>query len=216
MSELPKITPREDGPLVVENPPRLTDPDGAEIETKAVAALCRCGASKNKPFCDGSHNEIGFESAPDRSRLRNTPIDYQGVAEGVAEGVAVTISYTPVLCTHAAQCQARAAAVFNPKAKPWIQPGNGALTEILDVIAACPSGALRISVGDTPQQHMTTGDVGIQVQKNGPYHVSNVALEAEFNGVGASRTKFSLCRCGLSKNKPFCDGSHHDAAWTDD
>ncbi|HCQ64840.1 MAG TPA: iron-binding protein [Rhodobacteraceae bacterium] len=63
---------------------------------------------------------------------------------------------------------------------------------------------------------MTTGDVGIQVQKNGPYHVSNVALEAEFNGVGASRTKFSLCRCGLSKNKPFCDGSHHDAAWTDD
>ncbi len=212
MSHLPKITPREDGPLVVENPPRLTDAGGTEIETKAVAALCRCGGSKNKPFCDGSHNEIGFESAPDHSRLRNTPIEYKGVADGVA----LTISYTPVLCTHAAQCQARAATVFDPKAKPWIQPDNGALAEILDVIAACPSGALRISVGGTPQQHMTTGEVEIQVEKNGPYHVSNVALEAEFNGVGASRTKFSLCRCGLSKNKPFCDGSHHDAAWTDD
>ena len=212
MSDLPRITPREDGPLVVEHPPRLTGPDGAEIETKAVAALCRCGASKNKPFCDGSHNDVGFQSAPDLSRLRNTPIDYSGEVEGVA----VTISYTPVLCTHAAQCQARAAKVFNPKAKPWIQPENGNLTEILDVIAACPSGALRISVGDAPLQHMTTGEVGIRVEKNGPYHVTNVGLDAEFNSAGASRAKYSLCRCGLSKNKPFCDGSHHDAHWTDE
>ncbi|MEM9641774.1 MAG: CDGSH iron-sulfur domain-containing protein, partial [Pseudomonadota bacterium] len=40
-------------------------------------------------------------------------------------------------------------------------------------------------------------------------------LEADFNGAGASRAKYSLCRCGLSKNKPFCDGSHYDAKWSD-
>ena len=46
--------------------------------------------------------------------------------------------------------------------------------------------------------------------------VTNVAIEAEFNGVGASTRKYVLCRCGQSKNKPFCDGTHHDVGWTDD
>lgn len=72
-----------------------------------------------------------------------------------------------------------------------------------------------MSVGNRPEQHLTTGDVSIRIEPNGPYHVTNVALEAEFNGVGASKAKYSLCRCGLSKNKPFCDGSHYDAKWTD-
>ena len=212
MTDLAKIIPAQDGPLIVENPPNLKGSVEADLTGKPKVALCRCGASANKPFCDGTHTKVGFASAPDRSRLRNAPVDYTGQVNGVE----VTVSYTPVLCTHAAQCQARAVAVFNPKQKPWIQPENGTLDAIIDVMAACPSGALRVSVGDQPAQHMTTGDVGIAVEKNGPYHVTNVALEAEFNGAGASRAKYSLCRCGLSKNKPFCDGSHHDAKWSDD
>lgn len=212
MTDLPKITAAPDGPLIVDNPPNLTGSVAAELTGKPKTALCRCGASANKPYCDGSHSKIGFTSTPDHSRLRNAAVDYTGQVNGVD----VTVSYTPVLCTHAAQCQARAVAVFNPKAKPWIQPENGTLEAIMDVIAACPSGALRVSVGEQPAQHMTTGEVAIAVEKDGPYHVSNVALEAEFNGVGASRAKYSLCRCGLSKNKPFCDGSHYDAKWSDD
>ncbi|GAB5446279.1 CDGSH iron-sulfur domain-containing protein [Gymnodinialimonas sp.] len=212
MTDLPKITPAPNGPLIVENPPRLTGADGTDIETPPKFGLCRCGASARKPFCDGSHAKIGFESAPDHTRLRNKALDYAGEVNGVP----VTISYTPVLCTHAAECQKRAARVFNPKAKPWIQPENGSAAEIMDVIAACPSGALRVSVGDQTAQHLTTGDMGIAVEKNGPFHVTNVPLDAEFNGVGASRAKYSLCRCGLSKNKPFCDGSHYDAKWSDD
>jgi CDGSH-type Zn-finger protein len=212
MTDQPKISLREDGPLVAENIPDLTGADGAALEGKPVMALCRCGASANKPFCDGSHNAAEFKSAPDHAKLRNQAVDYKGVADGIP----VTISYTPVLCTHAAECQARAASVFNPREKPWVQPDGGNLAEILDVIAACPSGALRVSVGDVPAQHMTIGDVGISIEKNGPYHVTNVALDAEFNGVGASRAKYSLCRCGLSKNKPFCDGTHYGAKWKDD
>lgn len=65
-------------------------------------------------------------------------------------------------------------------------------------------------------QHMTTGEASIEVERNGPYRVKNVPIEAEFNGVGASRAKYVLCRCGHSNNKPFCDGSHRDAGWTDD
>lgn len=207
----PKFTPRENGPLVLENAPDLTAADGTTIETKAVAALCRCGLSQNKPFCDGSHNG-NFDSTPDHSKLRNAAVRYSGKVEGQD----VTISYTPVLCTHAAECSSRALSVFNPKEKPWVQPESGTLDEILDVMAACPSGALRMSVGEQPEQHLTTGDVSVRVEKHGPYHVTNVALEAEFNGIGASHAKYSLCRCGHSKNKPFCDGSHYDAKWRDD
>jgi len=197
---------------MVANPPDLRSDVGGTIETKAVAALCRCGLSANKPFCDGSHQNAGFSSAPDHTRLRNAALDYTGTVDGTE----VTISYTPVLCTHAAECQARAAAVFNPRQKPWVQPQNGSLSEILDVIAACPSGALRVTASAAEPHHLTTGEVSIRVEKNGPFHVQNIALDAEFNGVGASHAKYSLCRCGLSKNKPFCDGSHHDAGWTDD
>ncbi|MEO1796839.1 MAG: CDGSH iron-sulfur domain-containing protein [Pseudomonadota bacterium] len=211
MSQNPKISPVEDGPLIVDAPPNLTGSVEADLNDKDRVALCRCGASANKPFCDGAHAKLGFASAPDHSRLRNAPIEYVGDVNGAS----VTISYTPVLCTHAAQCQARAIAVFNPKQKPWIQPENGTLEGIMDVIAACPSGALRVAVGAQPGQHMTTGEVSIQVEKDGPYHVTNVPLDAEFNGAGASRAKYSLCRCGLSKNKPFCDGSHYDQHWSD-
>lgn len=211
MSDLPKITSAENGPLIVENPPKLTGETPVETEGRPKVALCRCGASAKKPFCDGTHSKIGFDSTPDHSRIRNSAIDYTGIVEGQS----VTISYTPVLCTHAAQCQARAKDVFDPKTKPWVKPDGGNLERILDVMMACPSGALRVAVGDLPPQHMTSGDVSIAIEKDGPYHVKNVPLDAEFNGVGASRAKYSLCRCGLSKNKPFCDGSHYDEKWSD-
>lgn len=211
MSKLPKISLADNGPLLVDNPPDLDGSVVKELQGKPKAALCRCGASANKPFCDGAHAQVGFDSSPDHSALRNDPLDYQGMVSGTA----VTISYTPVLCTHAAQCQARAAAVFDPGSNPWVRPEKGTMQDILDVVAACPSGALRVAVAEQPQQHLTTGNIGITVEKDGPYHVTNVVLEAEFNGVGASRTKYSLCRCGLSKNKPFCDGSHYDEQWSD-
>jgi len=131
---LPKISPAENGPLIVETPPNLTGAVEADLSDKPKVALCRCGASANKPFCDGAHNKIGFSSSSDPSRLRTTPVDYSGDVNGVH----VTVSYTPVLCTHAAQCQARAASVFDPSKKPWIQPENGTVESILDVIAACP------------------------------------------------------------------------------
>ncbi len=208
----PKITPRDDGPLMVSNPPILRHRSGAEIETKDVAALCRCGLSSNKPFCDGSHRDT-FTSAPDHTKIRNAELTYSGEVEGQD----VTIAYTPVLCSHAGECSKRAASVFKPKEKPWVQPENGTLAEILEVMAACPSGALRVSVAArTDPQHLTRGEAEIEVEPHGPYWVKNVELEAEFNGVGASRAKYVLCRCGLSKNKPFCDGTHYDAGWRDD
>lgn len=212
MSAETKITPRQDGPLVVTSPPTLRDHSGSEIETKNVAALCRCGASKNKPFCDGSHTEAGFSSAPDHSKIRNSELRYSGEVEGQS----VVVSYTPVLCSHAGECARIAGAVFEPSAKPWIRPENGTLEGILKVMSACPSGALRVSVFDTEPQHLAAATVEIEVERNGPYRVKNVPIDAELNGVGASHSKYVLCRCGQSKNKPFCDGTHYDVGWRDD
>lgn len=57
------ITPYRDGPLLVRGPFELVDSDGARIETRrTVVALCRCGKSRNRPFCDGTHKLIGFRT----------------------------------------------------------------------------------------------------------------------------------------------------------
>ena len=65
------ITPYRDGPLIVRGNFRLVDQDGAEIDPgRETIALCRCGKSGSKPFCDGSHKRAGFSapSAPSRPR----------------------------------------------------------------------------------------------------------------------------------------------------
>jgi len=61
MSEV-SITPRDNGPLLVKGPIKLVDVEGNAFETKETTYLCRCGASNNKPFCDGTHAKIGFNA----------------------------------------------------------------------------------------------------------------------------------------------------------
>ena len=58
------VEPRPNGPLFVRGAVRIVDPDGHLIREVTRVALCRCGASENKPFCDGSHLRIGFTTAP--------------------------------------------------------------------------------------------------------------------------------------------------------
>jgi CDGSH-type Zn-finger protein len=58
------IMPSDDGPYIVKGQFRLVDSAGKEFEVKEAAALCRCGQSQKKPFCDGSHGRVGFQSAP--------------------------------------------------------------------------------------------------------------------------------------------------------
>ncbi len=62
MSELPKIKVTRNGPYIVTGEVEYVDADGTVVKTLAKAALCRCGHSQSKPFCDGSHREVGFEA----------------------------------------------------------------------------------------------------------------------------------------------------------
>lgn len=60
-----EITPRPNGPYLVKGPARIVDADGTAYDTtgRSVIALCRCGGSMTKPFCDGTHSKIGFQAA---------------------------------------------------------------------------------------------------------------------------------------------------------
>lgn len=61
MSEV-TITPRPNGPYLVQGPAKLVDAQGKEFTVQGeTIALCRCGASQNKPFCDGSHSRVNFQ-----------------------------------------------------------------------------------------------------------------------------------------------------------
>jgi len=87
--------------------------------------------------------------------------------------------------------------------------------EIIAVIRKCPSGALSYAIDGveaTPPERAPM----VTVADNGPYQITGgIELMAVKQGHGASSEHYTLCRCGASKNKPFCDGSHWDAGFRD-
>lgn len=205
----PKIAPAENGPLIVTGLTRLEGPDGAEIECKERVALCRCGLSAKKPYCDGTHAKEGFASARDGEPKHDRVQTY--------ESDDIEVRFNLAVCCHAQECVKGTARVFNPKARPWIRPGNDDAETIVAAIRNCPSGALSYTLKASGEDGPPAPDTAkITIEKDGPYAVTGpVALECETWGAGAARDRYVLCRCGASKTKPFCDGSHVDAAFKD-
>ena len=111
------------------------------------------------------------------------------------------------ICAHAAFCTERLPAVFRHKEQPWIVPDGAAVEEVIEIIEACPSGALSYTL-DGVEHRDQENPPGVMIAPSGPYVIQGgIDLETEW-GEGASREHFDLCRCGQSKNKPFCDGTH--------
>jgi len=196
VSEEPTVEERENGPLVFKGVTRMVAPDGSDIEVKPVMALCRCGGSGNKPFCDGSHRSNGFQSRGGEPSGRDRVYTFAGSEQSVL--------YNPLVCSHAAECVRIAPAAFDPARRPWINPDADDGKAVEAVVRACPSGALKLE----GQDHLIPDRAEISVQENGPYWVRGVALDERLAGDGATAEKKVLCRCGLSGNKPYCDGSH--------
>lgn len=198
------IKPLSDGPLVVKNLKEISGLDGTP---NPVMVLCRCGLSKNKPYCDNSHKEAGFSSENTRASGRDRMLKY--------EGAEATVFFNPMLCGHAAECGRLAKNIFDPAQKPWVQPDKGTVAQVESVVAACPSGALTYADSKGDPVHVVEKRPQVIVQKDGPYWVTDVDIEAPLQGEGMSARKFVLCRCGQSGNKPYCDGSHRDNGWKD-
>ena len=102
------------------------------------------------------------------------------------------------------------------KQGPWSDPDAASRDDIIATVGRCPSGALSYSV-DGVEHRDREGEPAIFVSPNGPYVVSGAPdLLDTVRAEGVSTEHFTLCRCGGSKNKPFCDGTHWHQGFTDD
>lgn len=205
--DAPSIELRQNGPALVSGLSSLVGADGESVPTKPMMALCRCGASKNKPFCDGSHTSINFSDERSPERTADGTQSY--------EGQNISVHYNRLLCSMSSECGRRLVQVFDTNREPWIEPDQGSVDEIVSVVRACPSGALSYQVNGAPIRHEVAQDSEIEIESDGPYNMRNISLTAGEWGSGACQNKYSLCRCGASKNKPFCDGSHSASGFVD-
>jgi len=171
------------------------------VPVRARFALCRCGNSGNKPFCDGTHAKIGFDGA----RLAVGP------AGAVQEyrGERVAIHDHRAMCAHSGVCTDNLPGVFRLGREPWIDADGADAEAVIAAVERCPSGALAYSIEGMPaaaQPH----ECLITASRNGPYYVSGPVALATEGPPPPIPHRYALCRCGGSKNKPFCDGTH----WT--
>lgn len=203
MSDRPTITPTENGPYEVRGCRRLTRlGDGTEYPVEETMWLCRCGGSKSKPFCDGTHQTNGFTDAKADDRVPDRREDYGGRG--------ITIHDNRGICAHAARCTEGLKAVFKLGEEPWIDPDGAPVEQVVAQVEQCPSGALSYSI-DGVEHRDRDAQPEMLVAPNGPYAIKGGAeLEHTMWGEGASREHFDLCRCGKSRNKPFCSGAHWD------
>jgi CDGSH-type Zn-finger protein len=207
MDQKPKIIPRPNGPLRVEGLSDLTCRKGP-IPCQPAMSLCRCGGSANKPFCDGTHRSNGFASTRHESRVADRRVTYRGRE--------IDIHDNRGLCAHAGHCTDGLPAVFRMKQEPWIAPDGADREAIAATIRKCPSGALSYSVGGVEHRERG-GKPSIYVSPDGPYVVTGgPELHETAMGEGAPAGHYTLCRCGGSKNKPFCDGTHWQIGFKDD
>ena len=204
------IQSQANGPYLVTNAENFTNWLGESLPTRPQMALCRCGKSAIKPFCDGTHAEIGFTAEKDSQRVPDQRDTYVGQQ--------VTILDNRGTCQHSGYCTDRLATVFRLDTDPFVAPSGGRMDEIIRAVRDCPSGALSYAVDDREAREQVDYDdkrePAIEVSKDGPYRITGAIALTDADGneeqrnEGASREHYALCRCGQSQNKPFCSGMH--------
>jgi CDGSH-type Zn-finger protein/uncharacterized Fe-S cluster protein YjdI len=136
------------------------------------------------------------------------------MADGAVETVAgksATVRFDGGRCIHARRCVLSQPTVFKANVEgPWIDPDAASAEALLNVALNCPSGAIQVFRRDGGADETNPKVNTISVRENGP-----LAINAEIVLAGApAGTRATLCRCGASKNKPYCDSSHVAAAFT--
>jgi CDGSH-type Zn-finger protein len=222
LKEKPKILTLPNGPyyLINEMEPKvvenLRNSNGESLSTIRGIALCRCGASKNKPFCDGTHGIIRFSN--NDTEVTETGHIVKDKRKTYA-GKKIIIHDNRKICSHAAECVNNSPSVFKFDARPWIDPEAATLEESINTIRKCPSGALSYSIDGVEYKDQNERKPMVTVSKEGPYIITGgvelIGDNLQF-GDGASKEHYTLCRCGASRNKPFCDGMHRVINFKDD
>lgn len=195
----PTIEVTKNGPYIVRNLHHFRNSKGVFIGTQPVMALCRCGASTTKPFCDGMHIKINFSDRKHEGRVPDRLETHEGERIAVHDNRGV--------CSHIGHCTDNLPTVFRMGYEPWINPDGAEPDDIARVIRMCPSGALSYSKDGILYKDWENQQE-IFVAHNRPYHVSGIRLIDPDGNTPETPDHYTLCRCGGSKNKPFCDGTH--------
>ncbi len=223
---VPKIVVTADGPYVVSGHVPLAlqviTPNeeglswewqqGASLDASPTYELCRCGRSQSKPFCDGRHTTPHFDGEETASRA-----PYAQHAEKHV-GPTLELSDEEDLCAFARFC--------DPGGKIWsvIKHSEEPDARALAIHEAnhCPSGRLVLhdrQTGDALEEPLPPS-IGVVEDPafgvSGPLWVrGSIRVESADGTAYERRNRVTLCRCGASSNKPFCDGSHASIEFKD-
>ena len=205
------------GPYLVTNARAVFDWLGEPIAVRPQLALCRCGGSQVKPWCDGTHATIGFTDGKDPNRVADRRETYVGQQ--------VTVLDNRGTCQHSGLCTDRLATVFHSGTQPFVTASGGRMDEIIRAARDCPSGALSYAVDGHEARadvdYHATREPAIEVSRDGPYRVTGGIPLVDADGRAVARTQgaslehYALCRCGQSQNKPFCSGMHYYVQFRD-
>jgi CDGSH-type Zn-finger protein len=180
---------------------------GKEIPVSEEYDLCRCGRSKTKPFCDGTHGEIFFDGTETASRK-----SFIEQIEPKTTGPELILSDVVALCASARFCDRAGGVWDNTRASNDPEARKIAIQEVWD----CPAGRLvlhnksgqLVEPEFEPSISLVLDPV---VPAPGPLWVrGGIPIEAADGTLYEIRNRVTLCRCGLSANKPFCDGKHEN------
>jgi CDGSH-type Zn-finger protein len=186
--------------------------EGEKFPAQKSYALCRCGHSRKKPFCDGSHAKVNFDGTETASRET-----YQQQAK-VMRGPAMSLADAESLCAFARFC--------DPNGQVWtlVNQTNdpAARKNFVRQVGDCPSGRLVAWDNATgkPVEPKHEPSIGL-VEDPANQCAGPIWLKGGVQVIGSDgfhyevRNRVTLCRCGASKNKPFCDGTHASIKFKD-
>jgi len=125
----------------------------------------------------------------------------------------ITVIWQPDLCIHSGVCFRSLPEVFKPRERPWIQMDKSETSRIVETVNACPSGAISIKTSKPPNimsiEATSSEGIKINIISNGPAKIAGACVITLADGTIIEKPNgVSLCRCGGSSNKPFCDASH--------
>lgn len=171
--------------------------------------LCRCGHSKNKPFCDGAHHKVDFDGTEtaDTGSTEERSFRFPG-------GTHIIVRKDPSLCMESGYCGLR-----DTEISELVAGSTDTKTRSLAIamVERCPSGALTYSIEaggpdiepDLPQQIAVTTEIIAEGEIPGPLWVTgNIPIERSDGKPFETRNRVTLCNCGQSRQKPLCDGTH--------
>ncbi len=175
--------------------------------------LCRCGQSGDKPFCDGTHRQIGFDGT--ESANTGPTASRQMAFRG---GTRLIVNKDSSLCMNSGFCGTSRAALAQ-----YVAASHDTEMRSLAIamVERCPSGALTYHIEpdepdiepDLPQQIADTTEITSDGPIAGPLWVTGgIPIERSDGQPFENRNRVTLCNCGLSCNKPLCDGTHRREA----